>query len=345
MYKIILWIMLFTFVIDMCVNAYHTEKKTWKAASDECGRDGLEFDEKVLTSIDVLYDKEFWIGMAIYHVTTPWIEILVFSGNVSENDNGKCTILSCVGGNNRLTATDCNDDNMQRAGRCNNGSLLGWGRPYSTSRQRCMSIYQLLLPPETYCKLDGHENEAVFSWTNVFRAETEAKLSQAEAGTKRPLYCLAGSFTQNNDKIELNITRKVCFDQLQYFVCRTGDEFTSTKSQNTLATRKIKKGSNASFDIGAVIGGTLGACSLIIVLVVLIVCKVGSKGIFTDSNTHNYEDTSRVNFSTSTYEDLGNTKHTNLSATTNQTCVIDEASTPVYEEVNKIEKPGNTISK
>ncbi|XP_052059264.1 uncharacterized protein LOC127699913 [Mytilus californianus] len=111
-----------------------------------------------------------------------------------------------------------------------------------------------------------------------------------------------------------------------------GDEFTSTKSQNTLATRK---GSNASFDINAVIGGTLGACSLIIVLVVLIVCKVRSKGIFTDSNTHNYEDTSRVNFSTTTYEDLDNKKHTNLTATTNQTCVIDEASTPVYEEVNK----------
>lgn len=25
---------------------------------------------------DVLWDKEFWIGMAIYHVTTPWIEVI-----------------------------------------------------------------------------------------------------------------------------------------------------------------------------------------------------------------------------------------------------------------------------
>ncbi|CAC5369089.1 unnamed protein product [Mytilus coruscus] len=59
--------------------AYHTYRKTWKAASDKCGSDGLEFDENVLTSIDVLYGKEFWIGMAIYRVTTPWIEMLVQS--------------------------------------------------------------------------------------------------------------------------------------------------------------------------------------------------------------------------------------------------------------------------
>lgn len=60
-----------------------------------------------------------------------------------------------------------------------------------------------------------------------------------------------------------------------------------------------------------------------------------SKGIFTDLNTHNYEDTSRVNFSTATYEDLDNAKHTNVTATTNQACDISDSSAPVYEEVNK----------
>ncbi|CAG2219534.1 DIRC2 [Mytilus edulis] len=86
--------------------------------------------------------------------------------------------------------------------------------------------------------------------------------------------------------------------------------------------------------IGAVIGGILAACFMIIVLAVLIVCKIRSKGIFTESNTNNYEDTSRVNFSTATYEDLDNTKHTNLTATTNQACDIDDSSAPVYEEGN-----------
>lgn len=61
------------FVYDQ---VYRPEQKTWKAASAECGRNGLEFDEMVLKDIDELLDEEFWIGLAIYVITTPWIEIL-----------------------------------------------------------------------------------------------------------------------------------------------------------------------------------------------------------------------------------------------------------------------------
>ncbi|XP_052086107.1 uncharacterized protein LOC127723500 [Mytilus californianus] len=114
-----------------------------------------------------------------------------------------------------------------------------------------------------------------------------------------------------------------------------GNVSATTQSQSTLVTRTKQKDSRTSLDIGALIGGILGACSMIIVLALLIVCKIRSKRIFTESNTNNYEDTTRVNFSTSTYEDLDNTKHTNLTATINQTCDIDESSAPVYEEVNK----------
>lgn len=56
--------------------AYHAESKTWSAASDECDSKELEFDEKVLTETALLLDKEFWIGMAIYDVATPWIEVV-----------------------------------------------------------------------------------------------------------------------------------------------------------------------------------------------------------------------------------------------------------------------------
>lgn len=56
--------------------AYHTEQKSWKAASYECGNNGLEFDEKVLLDTHTVLDKEFWIGMAIYIVTSSWIEIM-----------------------------------------------------------------------------------------------------------------------------------------------------------------------------------------------------------------------------------------------------------------------------
>lgn len=56
--------------------AYHKNKKTWTAASDECNGNGLEFDKKMLTDIEGSVNKEFWIGMAIYRVTTPWIELV-----------------------------------------------------------------------------------------------------------------------------------------------------------------------------------------------------------------------------------------------------------------------------
>lgn len=70
-----------------------------------------------------------------------------------------------------------------------------------------------------------------------------------------------------------------------------------------------------------------------------------SKDAFRDSNTHDYEDTSRVKFSTAAYEDLDNTKHKSQTATSNRTCDIEESHAPVYDEVNEIRKPGNSISK
>ncbi|CAC5394566.1 unnamed protein product [Mytilus coruscus] len=86
---------------------------------------------------------------------------------------------------------------------------------------------------------------------------------------------------------------------------------------------------------GLVIGGVLGAFSMITVLVVLIVCKVRSKGMFTVSNTRDYEDTHRENFQQTTYQDLDNTNQMSLTATSNQTSGIDESSVPVYEEINQ----------
>ncbi|CAC5412683.1 unnamed protein product [Mytilus coruscus] len=106
-------------------------------------------------------------------------------------------------------------------------------------------------------------------------------------------------------------------------------------------TNDVNDNGDNSISIGAVIGGILDACSMIIVLAAM----VRSKGIFTESNTHNYEDTSRVYFSTTTYEDLDKTNHKSLTATSNQTCDIDESIAPVYEEVNENKKPGNIISK
>ncbi|CAC5387693.1 unnamed protein product [Mytilus coruscus] len=442
------WIVIFAYVIDIkCVNAksvsynqaYHSERQTWKSASDECGSNGLEFDEKVLTNIEVLNDKVFWIGMAIYHVTTPWIEILgcfavpdgqevkkspsivlcqkqcepyqffgysesteicsclhvkgcmysirncieqnnstyffvykVYSGNVSDNDNGKCTTLYCLGGNNGLTTASCNDTNSGTASACNNGSVVGWGKPYSTSKQMCLDNYQLLLAPETYCRLKGHENEGHLSWTNVYRAETEAKLTQAEAGTKEPLYCLAGSFTENNAKKEFNITRRFCNDQLDYFVCRTGtassttskqrvnavkitEKFSSTKrasgvqnceastttSQTIIATKKMKKDSNDSFDIGPAIGGITAAVILIAVFLVMFFCKIRSCGFFKTTNI----DKQGVPFSTAVYEHSPNPEGgISLTPTSNESygfALVNSVHT--YAVVNKSRKKDSNL--
>ncbi|CAG2185253.1 unnamed protein product [Mytilus edulis] len=62
-----------------------------------------------------------------------------------------------------------------------------------------------------------------------------------------------------------------------------------------------------------------------------------SKGILTKSNTRDYEDTSHVNCSATTYKEIDNIKHKSETAITNQACDIDESVVPVYEEVNEIE--------
>lgn len=52
-----------------------------------------------------------------------------------------------------------------------------------------------------------------------------------------------------------------------------------------------------------------------------------------------------MNFSTTTYEDIGNTKHKSERAKTNQACDINESVVPVYEEVHEIEIHRNSIKK
>lgn len=66
--------------------------------------------------------------------------------------------------------------------------------------------------------------------------------------------------------------------------------------------------------------------------------------MFTESNTHNYEDTNHVNLSQTTYADLHNTKQYIAKATSNQTCDIDKDSAPVYDEVNECGNPRKCIS-
>lgn len=67
------------------------------------------------------------------------------------------------------------------------GQKVGWGKPYLTSKQLCLERSQLLLPPESYCQSNKHQNEGILSWTNVFRAQTEAKLTKGNT-TKNVIF-------------------------------------------------------------------------------------------------------------------------------------------------------------
>ncbi|CAC5421197.1 unnamed protein product [Mytilus coruscus] len=182
----------------------------------------------------------------------------------------------------------------------------------------CLGSYQLLLPPETYCRLQGHENEGRSSWTNVFRAETEAKLTEAEAGAKEPLYCLTGSFSENDEKIEFNITRRFCNDQLDYFVCTTGEASATTTSQITIAKKTMKKDSSASFNIG-------------------------HAGFFKTTNIDKQE----VPLSTAVYEHSQNSEvRTSVTPTSNESYGLASInSVHTYAVVNKIRKIYSKLQK
>lgn len=43
---------------------------------DKCGTAGLENDPVVLNKISELNDREFWTGLGIYTILTPWLETL-----------------------------------------------------------------------------------------------------------------------------------------------------------------------------------------------------------------------------------------------------------------------------
>ncbi|XP_052059261.1 uncharacterized protein LOC127699911 [Mytilus californianus] len=99
---------------------------------------------------------------------------------------------------------------------------------------------------------------------------------------------------------------------------------------------------NITTSTGAVIGGILGACFILTVSTVLIVCKIRSKGIFNESDKHENRETSQLHFSKTSNRDLTNTTKgtsTALASTkTNDSC---EMRTLVYSAVHNINKPEN----
>ncbi|CAC5422649.1 unnamed protein product [Mytilus coruscus] len=347
----------------------------------------------LLKECNVLTNRTFWLGKAIYSKTSAWMEILG------------------------------NDDPNQ---------ITSWSQNHDISLNLCMNKNQLLLAPLHYCT-NRLRDQSTQSWTNVFREVYEYELTKAEGGNKTPLQCLSGHLVQHDGQWKLMKMKRDCNKHLAWFMCRNFDTKSTisssagngpTKSEeilqkssvttsfpeiafttrtkvtkrktssfsitqitvtdlNTLPSLSLRtekymvrstqtngriaytinstksagvvyngeenipqkdhsKEGNNSRTIGAVIGGLLGACSVITLLGVLIVCKLRSIGIFKESSKHHKQETSQIQFSKTTYQDSNNTTDKRSTTTTsNETYGLAENSTAVYAVVNKIKKPEN----
>ncbi|CAC5400083.1 unnamed protein product [Mytilus coruscus] len=92
----------------------------------------------------------------------------------------------------------------------------------------------------------------------------------------------------------------------------------------------------------AVIGGIIGACFILAVLAVLIVCKIRSKGIFEESNTYQKGETNQLHFSKTINQELTNTRNRkNTPSTSRQINDICETGTLGYSVVNNLNEPEN----
>ncbi|CAC5423546.1 unnamed protein product [Mytilus coruscus] len=273
----------------------------------------------------------------------------VYTGKISAGQGGHCTTLQCSSRNNNIKAVNCSTTSA--AGRCANEDAItpSWGMTYMQNLNYCKSKNQLLLTPSSYCKIRKHRDQGILSWTNVFRKVYDSLLTKVEGGKEFPNKCLAGQLMNVDGKWKLITKIRNCSNGIDFFVCRKiTAEIQSTTASNAVhvpskSSATFQKSSGTSPSPGAVIGGLLGACSVIVLLAVLIVCKVRSIGVFKESSKHDKQETSQMEFSKSPYQDSNITtdKRSTTTTTSNETYGLSENSTPVYAVVNKIKTPRN----
>ncbi|XP_076082979.1 uncharacterized protein LOC143054019 isoform X2 [Mytilus galloprovincialis] len=122
---------------------------------------------------------------------------------------------------------------------------------------------------------------------------------------------------------------------------------TSPTARKTFRETDFRNNQNNNEDkstsIGAMIGGILGACCILFVSAVLIICKIRSKGIFKETTKSVKEDTNQTHFSNIIYQDSNNTSdRTSAVSLSNQIYGLSGANTSVYAVVNKLRKLENT---
>lgn len=54
------------------------------SANSKCGKDGLEHNATLLSQLPSLRNHQFWIGLGIYKILSPWMEVLgMYAVNIS----------------------------------------------------------------------------------------------------------------------------------------------------------------------------------------------------------------------------------------------------------------------
>lgn len=252
---------------------------TWFDASNECGDNGLEFDEKILTNITRFCEgsREFWFGMAMYRLRTPWIQI-IGCYRVGESATNKYpSIVLCQAS-------------------CYSSTFFG----YNNFSKTCICLYEA---PDNrinittcnirnssdvyfvYKKYEGSDIEGTGSCAILFCKDGKTKLNATncqtrgnqiatvceEAGSSKPLQCLSGIIDALNNHKSLNITAKKCSTKLKWAVCRK-------KNQNmTGSFTKSDSSMEKEFDdltllkyIGPIVGGVLAIAATSVVAVLIV---------------------------------------------------------------------------
>ncbi|CAC5422665.1 unnamed protein product [Mytilus coruscus] len=306
---------------------------TWRNATSECGDAGLEHNVTILTQLPALLHKQFWIGIGIYQLLSPWMEVLVLHSNFTIGfNNGMCVTLECSGKTSTLHEEDCNSDNPNIQGLCEDGNnsstIQSWGLPYSSQLRKC-KIRDLLLVPSTICT---KMSIARLAWTNIYRENIEIELPGGD-NTRIPVQCLSAYISETNLK-DIQISKENCTLRLHWFVCQKSSTsrqlIISSMSTITVETEEELKVHYNAFT-GAVAGGTVTAITVLLIVTSLVVCKLRGIGPFND----------KCNFTRKPYND--ETK-TDIEVNTKQQ--INHTYGIVNDEIRihtvDTNKPGNT---
>ncbi|XP_071143998.1 uncharacterized protein [Mytilus edulis] len=284
-----------------------------------------------------------------------------YNGTVrNSSDTGNCTTICCgnckmnTANGNNLEGRRCSSENITIVGRC----VLGirqdfgfkWGLNYSGSLNYCMNK-NATLAPSNYCQIiDKHSGfEGQISWTNVFREEIE--IIKVKDFDQQPKLCFTGILIPVNGNTILNITEQECSRNIKFYICKANSTLDiETRTQYPLYTynRNQDENVNTSPDplfstgndensfhsTGAVIGGIMGACSILAVSAVLIICKFRSKGNLKPSDAFQKGQTSNLMFSKKIKPDSTNKRNREI----NELC---ETGTSRYSVVNNLTKPEN----